>query len=89
MLFYIGDDDMDTYIPEEILETINQLTAEKKYDDAIKLVNTILARNPKNEQALLLITDIQYRQGNMDGADKAVNFLNSTKKDDPLGLYIK
>ena len=89
MLFYIGDDDMDTYIPEEILETINQLTAEKKYDDAIKLVNTILARDPKNEQALLLITDIQYRQGNMDGADKAVNFLNSTKKDDPLGLYIK
>ncbi|MBR4633404.1 hypothetical protein IKO50_00095 [bacterium] len=29
-------------------------------------MNRILTRDPKNEQALLMIADIQYRQGNMD-----------------------
>jgi len=80
---------MDKYIPEEVLDEIARLTDEWKYDEAIAMVNEILSRDPKNEQALLMITDIQYRQGNMDGADKAVTFLNSTKKDDPLWLYVK
>jgi hypothetical protein len=48
------------------------------------MVNSILSSDPKNEQALLMITDILYRQGDMDGADKAVSFLNSTKKENPL-----
>jgi hypothetical protein len=30
------------------------------------MVNSILTRDPKNEQALLMITDILYRQGDMD-----------------------
>ena len=80
---------MDTYIPEEILDKISQLADEWKYDEAINIVNGILARDPKNEQALLMITDIFYRQGDMEWADKAVSFLNSTKKDDPLWLYVK
>jgi len=80
---------MDTYIPEEILEEISQLADEWKYDEAISMVNSILTRDPKNEQALLMITDILYRQGDMDWADKAVSFLNSTKKDNPLWLYVK
>lgn len=80
---------MDTYIPQEILDEIEQLTELKKYDEAIRSVNMILARDPKNEQALLLIADILYRQWNMEWADKAVNFLNATKQDDPLWLYIK
>lgn len=80
---------MSTYIPEELLGKIEKLTASKKYDEAISCVNEILSRDPKNEQALLMITDILYRQWNMDWADKAVSFLNSTKKDDPLGLYVK
>ena len=80
---------MDTYIPEEVLDEISQLADEWKYSEAISMVNSILARDPKNEQALLMITDILYRQGDMDGADKAVSFLNSTKKDDPLWLYVK
>ena len=75
---------MDTYVPQEILDEIYQLTEEGKYEEAIKIINSILAKNPKNEQALLMITDVLYRQWNMDWADKAVSFLNSTKKDDPL-----
>ena len=80
---------MDTYVPQEILDEIYKLTEEGNYNEAIKIVNNILAKDPKNEQALLMITDILYRQWNMDWADKAVSFLNSTKKDDPLWLYVK
>ena len=80
---------MDKYIPEEVLDEIAKLTEQGKYDEAIEMVNRILTRDPKNEQALLMIADIQYRQGNMEWADKAVTFLNSTKKDDPLWLYVK
>lgn len=80
---------MAKYIPEELIEKINLLTDKWQYDEAIKIVNQILSNDPKNEQALLMITDIQYRRWDMDWADKAVTFLNSTKKDDPLGLYVK
>ena len=80
---------MDGYIPEELEKEILQLAESGKYDEAISLVNKILAKDPTNEQALLMVTDIQYRKWNMDWADKAVTFLNSRKKDDPLGLYVK
>ena len=80
---------MDTYIPEELEKQILELAESGKYDEAISLVNKILTRDPTNEQALLMVTDIQYRKWNMDWADKAVTFLNSRKKDDPLGLYVK
>lgn len=77
------------YIPEEILDDINTLAEKGNYDEAIWMVNQILARDPKNEDALLMVADVLYRQWNIDGADKAVDFLNYTKKDDPLWLYIK
>lgn len=89
ILFILKYKDMDKYIPEEVLDEITKLTDEWNYNEAIKMVNSILSRDPKNEQALLMITDILYRQGDMDGADKAVSFLNSTKKEDPLWLYVK
>jgi DNA-binding SARP family transcriptional activator len=57
---------MDKYIPEEVLDEIAKLTEQGKYDEAIEMVNRILTRDPKNEQALLMIADIQYRQGNME-----------------------
>ncbi|MDR2415601.1 MAG: hypothetical protein LBD75_03165 [Candidatus Peribacteria bacterium] len=53
------------------------------------MVNTILTKDPSNEDALLQIADIQYRKGEINKADKAVDFFNATKKNDPLGLYIK
>lgn len=80
---------MDTYIPTELTDRINQLVEEWKYDEAIAIANQILTRDPKNEQALLTITDIFYRKWDMDAADKAIDFLKSAKQDDPLILYIK
>lgn len=48
-----------------------------------------MSRDPNNEDALLQIADIQYQKGDIGKADKAVDFLNVKKKDDPLSLYLK
>jgi tetratricopeptide (TPR) repeat protein len=80
---------MAYYIPEALLDEIEQLKDLGKFDEAIRKVNLILAKDPRNEDALLQIADIQYRRGEINKADKAVDFLNATKKNDPLGLYIK
>ena len=78
------------YIPEELIDEIEELKELWKYDEAIRIVNSILARDPKNEDAILQIADIQYRKGEIGKADKAVDFLNAQKNNnDPLWLYIK
>ena len=76
-------------IPPQVLQEIENLKKEGNYDDAIKLVNGILSRDPNNEDALLQIADLQYQKWEIEKADKAVTFLNAKKKDDPLTLYIK
>ncbi|MDR2540999.1 MAG: tetratricopeptide repeat protein [Candidatus Peribacteria bacterium] len=78
-----------TYIPEELLDEIETLKDSGKFDEAIRKVNVILSKDPSNEEALLQIADIHYRRNEIDKADKAVDFLNTQKKNDPLGLYIK
>ena len=78
------------YIPEEMIDEIEELKELWKYDEAIRIVNSILTRDPKNEDAILQIADIQYRKWDISKADKAVDFLNAKKNNnDPLGLYIK
>lgn len=80
---------MSTYIPADMFEEIQKLTESWKYDEALRNVNEILSRDPKNEDALLLVSDILYRKWDIQWADKAVSFLNNFKKNDPLALYIK
>ncbi len=76
-------------LPSQI-EKIESLKEEWKFDQAISLVNKILMKDPTNEDALLQIADIQYRQGEIEKAEKAIDFYNSRKSDkDPMGLYIK
>lgn len=54
------------------------------------LVNRVLMKDPSNEDALLQVADIQYRQGEIEKAEKAINFYNAKKNNqDPMGLYIK
>lgn len=78
------------YIPDTLIEEIEELKELGKFDEAITLVNKILTRDPSNEDAILQIADIQYRRWEICKADKAVDFLNAQKKhNDPLGLYIK
>ncbi|MEI6426101.1 MAG: hypothetical protein WCO66_01990 [Candidatus Absconditabacteria bacterium] len=81
---------MCSYIPNQLLDEIEQLKELGKFDDAMKKINTVLFRDPNNEDALLQVTDIQYRQGEIGKASKAIDFLNAKKNhEDPLGLYIK
>jgi len=81
---------MPTYIPDSLINEIEELKELWKFDEAIKKVNTILFRDPNNEDALLQVTDIQYRKGEIGKATKAIDFLNARKNNtDPLGLYIK
>lgn len=81
---------MCSYIPNQLLDEIEQLKTLGKFDDAMKKINTVLFRDPNNEDALLQVTDIQYRQGEIGKASKAIDFLNAKKNhEDPLWLYIK
>lgn len=81
---------MSTYIPDALIDEIEQLKELNKYDEAMQKINTILVKDPSNEDALLQVTDIQYRQWEISKATKAIDFLNANKKnEDPLWLYIK
>ncbi|HKL43877.1 MAG TPA: tetratricopeptide repeat protein [Candidatus Absconditabacterales bacterium] len=81
---------MADYIPDSLIKEVEELKKIEKFDEAMRIINSILSKNPNNEDALLQVADIQYRQGEIGKATKAIDFLNSKKNnEDPLGLYIK
>lgn len=81
---------MIKYIPEELIDKIESLKSNKKFDEAMKIVNSILSDDPNNEDALLQVADIYFRLWEINKASKAVDFFNSKKNlNDPLWLYIK
>ncbi len=81
---------MTSYIPESVIDEVEELKKIEKFDEAMRIVNSILSKNPNNEDALLQVADIQYRQWEIWKATKAIDFLNSKKNnEDPLWLYIK
>ncbi len=50
------------YVPDHVVEEIEQLKENGKFEDAMKIVNRLLVKNPLNEAALLQVADIHYRQ---------------------------
>lgn len=79
-----------SYIPDSVIDEIEELKELGKFDEAMRIINSFLTKNPKNEDALLQVADIQYRNGEISKATKAIDFLNAQKNnEDPLGLYIK
>lgn len=81
---------MTSYVPESLIDEIEELKKIEKFEEAMRIVNSILSKNPNNEDALLQVADIQYRQWEIWKATKAIDFLNSKKDNkDPLWLYIK
>lgn len=78
-----------SYIPEQVIDQIETLKSEGKFGEALKIVNSILAKDPMNEEGLLQIVDIYYQQRQIEKADKAIDFLNTKKENDPMGLYVK
>lgn len=77
------------YIPPSLREDIEALKSEGKFDEALKKVNHVLMRDPTHEDALLQVVDIEYRRGELDKAQKPIDFLMHMKKDDPMHIYIK
>lgn len=78
------------YIPQSLIDEIEELKELWKFDEAIKKINNVLFKDPNNEEALLQVADIQYRRWEIIKAWKAIDFLNAKKKnEDPLWLYIK
>lgn len=78
-----------SYIPDMVIEKVETLKKQGKFDEALKLINHELMKNPTNEQALMQVVDIEYRRGELDKAWKPVDFLLKMKGDDPMALYIK
>jgi DNA-binding SARP family transcriptional activator len=77
------------YIPPALREEIEALKTEGKFDEALKKANHVLMRDPTHEDALLQVVDIEYRRGELDKAQKPIDFLMQLKKDDPMHIYIK
>ena len=81
---------MASYIPDMIISRVEELKKQGKFDEALKLVNHELTKNPSNEQALMQVVDIEYRRGEIGKAEKPVNYLLEMKGNtDPMALYIK
>lgn len=81
---------MGKYIPDAVIDEIEELKELGKFDEAMRAINAILVKDPHNEDALLQVADIQYRKWEIGKADKAIDFLNEKRKhEDPLWLYIK
>jgi len=76
-------------IPQIVLDEIEQLKAQWKYDEALKKVNNLLVRNPTNREALYQVADIEYRRWEISKAEKPVDFLMQSNNDDAMSWYIK
>jgi hypothetical protein len=53
---------MTNYIPESVIDEVEELKNIGKFDEAMRIINSILSSNPNNEDALLQVADIQYRK---------------------------
>lgn len=78
------------FLADEQINLVNQYVHAGQYNDAIAYINSLLVNDPSNEELLLMIADIQYKQGEIAKATKAVDFLNAQHDHkDPMGLYVK
>ena len=70
-------------------DEIEELKEEWLLDEALDLANSLLAKNPKNKDALYQVADIMYRKGEIWKAEKPINFLLDQENDDAMSWYIK
>lgn len=71
------------------IDAIEHLKNEWKLEEALDKANDLLALNPNNKAVLYQVADIQYRLGEIDRAEKPVDFLLWSDEKDPMWLYIK
>lgn len=71
------------------LNTIEELKDQGKLDEALVLANHMLAKDPRNKDALFQIADIEYRRGEIGRAEKPIDYLLQGSGDDAMSYYIK
>ncbi len=76
-------------IPEPLLAKIEAYKKAWKFKDALKVVNTVLTKNPSDKEALFQVADIEYRQGEIKRAEKPIDFLLQGAKEDAMSHYVK
>ncbi len=76
-------------IPEPLLARIEAYKKSWKFKEALKLVNTILSKNPSDKEALFQVADIEYRQGEIKRAEKPIDFLLKGADQDAMSHYVK
>jgi len=71
---------------------IEQLKDEGKLDEALRLANQMLAKDPTSKEALIQVADIEYRRGEIWRAEKPIDFLikwAGNWGEDAMSYYIK
>lgn len=76
-------------IPDPLLEEIESLKTQGKYQAALQVVNKLLVKDPKNKEALFQVADIEYRKWEIMRAEKPIDFLLKDADDDAMSYYIK
>lgn len=78
------------YLSDNIFDKIRKLKQEGKYEEALTYVNSLLKKDPTNEDLLYEVTDIQFMMGELDKAEKPLDFLMKFKGDNnPMVYYAK
>lgn len=72
-----------------IHEQIEQYKEQGRLEDALDLANSLLVKNPKDKEALFQVADIEYRRGEIQRAEKPIDFLLQGATEDAMGFYIK
>lgn len=78
-----------SYIHDSVMDQITTLKSQGRFHDALKLVNSYLVDDPSNQDLLMEIADIHYREGELDKSSRPVDFLLSQNPEDPMNWYIK
>jgi tetratricopeptide (TPR) repeat protein len=76
-------------IPDPVLQELEQLKGDRKFKQALSIVNAYLVKNPNNREALYHVADIEYRMGKLDKSQKPIDYLVASDTKDPMGWYLK
>ncbi len=71
------------------IQNIEELKESGKLDEALRVANTLLRKDPSNKDILIQIADIEYRKWEIARAEKPIDFLLHGLSDDAMSLYIK
>lgn len=74
---------------DPIITQIEQLKDEGKLDEALRLANQLLAKDPTSKDALIQVADIEYRRWEIGRAEKPIDFLLQGTSEDAMSHYIK